>query len=367
MQAIHGLLTALSEQMADCTFKNPESASFNIFRVLGVQTKEVILCRFIGELLSPNGSHDLGTLPLMRFFETVLHKPADTDAVWVELEELIDGNRRVDIAIHCGNTVFPIEVKVWAGDQDAQLSDYYRYYQRNGHIDLIYYLTPYGWSPSKDSVRELDIDVVRCLSFDKDIVRWLEDLKQQDLPAAVSVTIDHFKEIIADMCKENEQIQIIKNLLHLDSENDDSFNPSDPAVAAAVAIMNAKNTLTERIIVNYLKQNVVVPDGYTLEEDTDKEKDKKDKHSYMKVMHGDVCVAWLCVDVNLYLVADTVKATTPGNLWKEVKDHYSWQHLHPDGNGKEFPLKLLSCIFEHTGRIKIALLLNDIVEQPHES
>ena len=32
---------------------------FNIFNVLDIKSKEVIMCRFLSELLTPNGSHGM--------------------------------------------------------------------------------------------------------------------------------------------------------------------------------------------------------------------------------------------------------------------------------------------------------------------
>ena len=87
-----------------CSFRcvpilNPEKADFNIFRILGVQTKEVIVCRFIAELLDPKGTHNMGAASLKAFFETVLKKvpPENIENAVIKIEEPIDNYRRVDI------------------------------------------------------------------------------------------------------------------------------------------------------------------------------------------------------------------------------------------------------------------------------
>lgn len=106
--------------------------NYNIFKVLEVSRREVILCRFIADLLDPNGSHGLGITPLTIFVSEVLKRgdvTVDERYFQVETEYLIDNNRRIDIVIRDvkNNIVFPIEVKIDAKDQDAQLSDYYKY------------------------------------------------------------------------------------------------------------------------------------------------------------------------------------------------------------------------------------------------
>lgn len=111
----------------------PEDRSrerYNIFRVLGIEDKEVLICRFLGDLLDPKGTHGCGPLFLARFFRLLgTEAPADAELENAEvvLEEHTDKDRRIDIVIHLSNKVYPIEAKIWAGDQDAQLYDYWAY------------------------------------------------------------------------------------------------------------------------------------------------------------------------------------------------------------------------------------------------
>lgn len=49
------------------------SDEYNVFEVLGVEYKEVIMCRFLGNLLDCRGKHGLGTEPLRLFIRDVLH------------------------------------------------------------------------------------------------------------------------------------------------------------------------------------------------------------------------------------------------------------------------------------------------------
>lgn len=359
MKYIEDLLKEIACELKEYPNIDTADGMFNIFKVLGVQTKEVIICRFIGALLDPKGSHNMGTIALEYFFKKVLNEnaPDNLEKARVELEEVIDGDRRVDIVIHIGNNVFPIEVKVWAGDQDAQLSDYYAYYKKNQLIKNIYYLTPYGWSPSKASIKKLNGDVVKCISFETHINLWLDSIMSNNcIDESVKSIIQQFKEIIFDMSAKNEQIKSIMSVLNLDTED---FQIND-SLKAAVAILNSKDDLVKKIIVNYLKKSVIVPEGYVLVE-VDTEDETVDKYSYAKVMNENTTVAWLCVKTNLYIVAQKVKSTTEDDLWKEVSDNYVWQYLHPRKNGKRFPLKQLECMFEYDNQIKIKEFIDDII------
>ena len=354
MSTLETLLENVAKATKRRTSAHTEEDKFNILKVLGVQTKEVIICRLIGELLNPNGTHKMGVQPLKSFFKWVLNEPAPANLInaRIELEEKIDGERRVDIAIHVGNYVYPIEVKVWAGDQDAQLSDYYHYYKAHNEIDAIYYLTPYRWKPSKESTKDLDPEKVRCCSFQSEVYHWLDATDWTFAPINVRIAVEQFREVVADMVAENYTIEKIKDILHLDSEC--AFK-TDETLKATVSLLNAKDVLSERIMVNYLQSALRLPDGYSLEEDAAK---TVDKHSLLKITKDGIAIAWICVETNLYIVARKVKSN---HLWKEVNENYVWQYLHPGRNGKKFPLRDLECIFKHEEeKIELDELLFDV-------
>ena len=105
--------------------------SYNIFQVLEIESKEVLICRFLGDLLDPNGSHGCEIEFLKRFFKLLkAEEVSDAELMnaKVVLEEHTDNNRRIDIVIHLSTEVYPIEVKIWAEDQDGQLYDYLEYF-----------------------------------------------------------------------------------------------------------------------------------------------------------------------------------------------------------------------------------------------
>ena len=118
--------------------------------------------------------------------------------------DVIDKNRRVDIVIRNGKHIYPIEVKIWAGDQDEQLCDYFYYYFKKMKYDgnKIYYLTPTGWNPSKKSAgTELSNDSISCISFNEDISKWLNELIDTDIDFGVKNIINQYIEVINIMCK----------------------------------------------------------------------------------------------------------------------------------------------------------------------
>ena len=65
---------------------------FNVFEITGIERKEVMMCRFLHELLSPKGSHGMGRLFLREFFEEVLKLNID-DEVLVQIDKEAVGTK----------------------------------------------------------------------------------------------------------------------------------------------------------------------------------------------------------------------------------------------------------------------------------
>ena len=143
---------------------------FNVFEVLSVQYKEVIMCRMLKELLDPNGKHGKGNKFLKLFFKVTnessgeivsdedLDKSYKSNEIVVDCEHEIDDNRRIDILIRVGARYIPIEVKIYAGEQQNQVQDYLNYcnkmQKQDGSNDksVLLYLTLDGHNPSAYSV-----------------------------------------------------------------------------------------------------------------------------------------------------------------------------------------------------------------------
>lgn len=334
---------------------------FNIFNVLGVETKEVIICRFLGEFLNPKGSHNLGDKPLQLFFKTVLGEEnislSCAESATVVLEDHIENDRRIDIVIKFADKIYPIEVKVWAGDQDAQLSDYYHYYKP----EKIYYLTPTGWNPSYASRRSLTVGKeIKCISFEKHIKKWMQEVmsiatqKEQDI--ILQFIILQFIKVIDDMCEKNKKLESLKKVLELDNK----FDIND-SLKATIDLLSNADALLKQIRINYLFEHIVPNKKYSLDICEDEDVKKIDCHILLRVYPKDSTqpVAWICVQDNLYLVAQKVKTV---KKWvKGKKDNYYWQYIKPEKFEKEnaFPLKDLSFI-SNDDKIYIEELFDDI-------
>lgn len=204
---------------------------FNIFDIVNKATDEVTICRVLAELLSPIGSHHQCDTYLKLFFASVLHLPiTDTELKTAKVyrEYSIDDSRRIDLVIETQNRFIPIEVKIYAGEQENQCFDYYK----KAKGSKLYYLTRLGNSPSEWSAKGLTAikigdgeyvyDEVVNISFADNILTWL------DLCIKESVRIPPIREIILQLISvvqnftgqmEDEKEMEIKELLLSDPRN----------------------------------------------------------------------------------------------------------------------------------------------------
>lgn len=169
--------------------KIKDGDTFNVFSILGLQSYEVRThSAFIGELLSPTGSHGCNDKLLTAFLKSV---PALADFVFntknaeVTLEASIGTTNktmteggRIDLLIKSGNKVIVIENKIYADDQPNQMKRYQNFCQQYDDYRLLY-LNLDGIEPSEDSTVDMVLDEdYHIISYSDDILCWLEQCKK---------------------------------------------------------------------------------------------------------------------------------------------------------------------------------------------
>ena len=219
----------------------------NFFKLIKVDEKEVIMCRFLAELISPNGNHNCGRDYIDSFVTEVLEGDKTDDSVfYVTTEYKISEDRRIDIVLENENLFIPIEVKINAGDQEAQVYDYYQFalhktrekrktYCKRYHLEddsdeyakektFIYYLTKDGKYPSEESTRkwikdfryeDISKDTIKQVSFEK--VRewiWKSILSNPEIKGRYRSIVEQYVESIDDfinykILKNNERVKDI--------------------------------------------------------------------------------------------------------------------------------------------------------------
>jgi hypothetical protein len=178
--------------------KEQEAPYYNIFEVLNIRHYETkVHTPFLAHLLNPQGSHEQGSLFLDSFIKDVLKLElswafAKMTNFQINEEQAVGGYGRIDIIIkfriNSKLIAMAIENKIWAADQEQQLSRYYGYLSeslrlKDDAIKLVY-LSPNGSLPSKNSLSEdelfrlRDKGVLKIISYKKDILNWLLNVSE---------------------------------------------------------------------------------------------------------------------------------------------------------------------------------------------
>lgn len=175
-------------EQAAATEASDTRYAFNIFSLLRRDDDEVGLhSKFLAELLSPTGSHGIGTFQKL-FINQVLNAAVEGQA-WARVplcsskyyncytEVPIKNFGRIDIVLKNEDTIIVIENKIHAYDQEHQLQRYFDACISMGYAPesiYILYLNKYGDPVSAFGKGNLeDIDFAQ-ISYKKDIANWLD-------------------------------------------------------------------------------------------------------------------------------------------------------------------------------------------------
>ena len=225
--------------------------NYNLFSILNIERYELKHSALIANLLDPKGSHGCGDAFLRAFFEIALKErayPFEECTLPHSYTEYYTGpiagdtGGRIDILVeskskssHYG---LIIENKIYAGDQDKQLTRYDNYGKETFGADgyLLVYLTLYGYDASKESTATKSAEEVGYLrlSYAEDILRWLEqcvrladnkplvreslnqyirtikqltyqDMNQENIQTIIDLAVDH-PEVVATLSSKRDAI-----------------------------------------------------------------------------------------------------------------------------------------------------------------
>jgi hypothetical protein len=191
---------------------------YNVFSVLEVSEKEVIMCRMLYDLLNPHGRHREGVRFLETFLTDVLKIPSNRlpeymDNVEVYKEYRItdqyrNTERRIDIVICNEKHFLPVEVKIRADDQPSQCYIYYEYAQKYDENTKVYYLAPNRKEPSLESRSLdceqkkdiLDLSHVSSISFSEDVSEWLKSAIDGEYDFGMRQILIQYLQAIEEFC-----------------------------------------------------------------------------------------------------------------------------------------------------------------------
>lgn len=256
--------------------------NFNIFSITGMQSDEVKICRVITELLNPKGCHYQKHKYLKLFINNVLKmniEECEYNNIEVFNEYVIDDNRRIDIVIKSDKYFIPIEVKIYAGDQDRQCDDYYKYAKKMSKEKVkVVYLTLDGHIPSKESAGELTpikedgkvtaYEEIKIISFKNEILSWIEscicDIDTIKL-APVREVLIQFQGIIRKLTNVMERDELMETV----NEIMMSKESIEAACRVASSIKTAKEKMMEKVFNDIKERMEEVCTKYPIKEENE--------------------------------------------------------------------------------------------------
>ena len=242
--------------------RNRKGENYNLFSILSIERYELKHSALIANLLDPKGSHGCGDAFLRAFFEIALKERAypfkdctlpDSYTEYYTGPIVGDTGGRIDILVKSSSYGLIIENKIYAGDQDKQLTRYDNYGKETFGADgyLLVYLTLYGCDASKESTATKSAEEVGYLrlSYAEDILRWLEQCAR----------LAYDKPLVRESL--NQYIRTIKQLTYQDMNQENIEEIIDLAVdhPEVVATLSSKRDaiaqgIREKYIFDKLKE-----------------------------------------------------------------------------------------------------------------
>ena len=204
--------------------------NFTVFSALRNETdEEKTHTTFLDEILRPDGQHGMKDTFLKDFFKTVLKVDNydKTAKIFQEchIDPKDDNYGRLDLCIETNSARYPIEIKIYADDQDHQMERYHKFAKRKSEVSQVYYLTLNGHSPSEKSLGKLSENDVICISFAKEIHAWLNnciDIANHKHAQDVVAVINQYQTLLNKLTDEQQDdvyMDAINKLISSSKEN----------------------------------------------------------------------------------------------------------------------------------------------------
>ncbi len=242
---------------------------FNLFQIIGVAEDERKICKIIAELLNPKGCHCQGADYLKLFIENVLigeerfnadyFNNFDYDNAIVITEHAIDGKQEngnygyIDIVIRDSTRFIPIEVKIFAIDQEHQCFRYHTEALEYDKNTKVCYLTLDSHVPSENSLCDinkikLDENQYFCISFKEDIISWLNECLKQNS----TIRLAPIREILLQLISSLEYVLGVNEedvRMELKSIIGSSSSNMKSAIDIANCIKDVKVDMLDKVLV----------------------------------------------------------------------------------------------------------------------
>ncbi len=229
LETLHFLFQKLEILRRQAVSRAGEHA-WNVFGILRAEHDEVHLhSAFLAALLDPRGAHGCGSEFLALFLEmaeVAVEAPGELDRATVETERSFGETGRIDLLITVGRLVVVMENKIYAGDGDRQLERYHALAQQRATTHgraYVLYLTLSGEEPPAHSLGALALEEVTCLSYQHDVLSWLEQcVRVAARQPALRETLMQYETLIKKLTGQSMSTENQKQILALLTEGNNA-------------------------------------------------------------------------------------------------------------------------------------------------
>lgn len=219
-------------EISDSQESKSDYKDYTVFTAIRKENDERTHTTLLYEILKPNLIPGIGDLFLRKFFEEVLQveytpRVKLIQELTIPKDDKDDNFGRIDLYIETHDASYPIEIKIYARDQNRQLKRYYDFAQNQKSKAKVFYLTLNGKQPSGESLDTLEPHNVVCISFATHIHHWLKScmssLAEKNNMKSLLGVIEQYKNLIEKITNQKMDESVMNEIIKVISKSKVNF------------------------------------------------------------------------------------------------------------------------------------------------
>jgi hypothetical protein len=255
-------MTVINQKVEDNRLKTP--GTMNIAEIMNRHHLENQHSNVLSFLIDPKEKHnhkEYGELFLALLKERGL-KLQGNRILSVTREDSTDEARRMDLFIETDSDSIILENKVCAGDQDFQIEDYLTYVENLTETSenvFVVYLTISGKDPSEKSISTEKLQELKDqkrfinLSYSKDILNWLLELKTKNEEDILRAGIIQYIDVVKAISNQRKEVFNMDQAIAKELVNEYRELTREKLKEKMIALYSFQNNINIVLFINFFK------------------------------------------------------------------------------------------------------------------
>ncbi len=255
-------MTVINQKVEDNRLKTP--GTMNIAEIMNRHHLENQHSNVLSFLIDPKEKHnhkEYGELFLSLLKERGL-KLQGNRILSVTREDSTDEARRMDLFIETDSDSIILENKVCAGDQDFQIEDYLTYVENLTETSenvFVVYLTISGKDPSEKSISTEKLQELKDqkrfinLSYSKDILNWLLELKTKNEEDILRAGIIQYIDVVKAISNQRKEVFNMDQAIAKELVNEYRELTREKLKEKMIALYSFQNNINIVLFINFFK------------------------------------------------------------------------------------------------------------------